>query len=44
MFPPDFRGAIFAISANEPSREGETDQERAAWVERNANRTAHKVE
>jgi hypothetical protein len=33
-FPPNFGGAIFAISADEPSCEGETDQERAARVER----------
>jgi hypothetical protein len=43
-FPPGFRGAIFAISADEPSHEGETDQERAARVERNADRTSRRVE
>jgi hypothetical protein len=42
-FPPGFRGAIFTISADEPSREGEIDQERAARVERNANRMARRV-
>jgi hypothetical protein len=43
-FPPGFGGAIFAISADEPSCEGERDQERAAWVERNTDRMAHRVE
>jgi hypothetical protein len=43
-FTPSFEGAIFAISANEPSHKGEMDQERAAWVERNADRMAHRVE
>jgi hypothetical protein len=32
-FPLGFRGVIFAISADEPSHEGEMDQERAAQVE-----------
>jgi hypothetical protein len=44
VFPPNFGGAIFAISTNEPSHEGETDQEQAAQVERNADRTARRVE
>jgi hypothetical protein len=35
---------MFTISADEPSREGEIDQERATQVERNAERTAHRVE
>jgi hypothetical protein len=43
-FPADFGGAIFAISADQPSREWETDQERADQVERNANCMAHRVE
>jgi hypothetical protein len=41
---PDFEGTIFTISADEPSRKGEMDQERAARVERNVDRTAHRVE
>jgi hypothetical protein len=44
VFPPGFGGAIFAISADKPSRKGETDQERAAQVERNADRMARRVE
>jgi hypothetical protein len=43
-FPPSFGGAIFAISADEPSHEGETNQERAARMERNTDCTAHRVE
>jgi hypothetical protein len=44
VFPPGFGGTIFAISTDEPSREGETDQERAAQVERNVDRMARRVE
>jgi hypothetical protein len=44
VFSPDFAGTIFAISADEPSREGETDQERAARVERNTDHMARGVE
>jgi hypothetical protein len=40
---PGFRGAIFTISTDEPSYEGEMDQERAARVERNVDRMARRV-
>jgi hypothetical protein len=43
-FPPDFGGAIFAVSNDEPPRDGETDQERAAWEERNAGCRARRVD
>lgn len=34
-FPPGFGGMIFNISADEPSRDGEIEQEKAARVEWN---------
>jgi hypothetical protein len=43
-FSPGFGGAIFAISNNEPPRDGETDQERVAREERNADRRALRVD
>jgi hypothetical protein len=43
-FPPGFGGAVFAISNDEPPRDGETDQERVAQEERNANRRAWRVD
>jgi hypothetical protein len=43
-FPPDFGGTVFAVSNDEPPRDGETDQERAAWEERNADRRARRVD
>jgi hypothetical protein len=43
-FPPDFGGAVFAVSNDEPPHDGETDQERAAWEERNADRRARRVD
>jgi hypothetical protein len=42
-FPPGFGGAIFAVSNDEPPRDGETDQERVAQEERNADRRARRV-
>jgi hypothetical protein len=35
-FPPSFRGAVFAVSNDEPPRDEETDQERLTREERNA--------
>jgi hypothetical protein len=43
-FPPDFGGTVFAVSNDEPPRDGETDQERAAWEERNADLRARRVD
>jgi hypothetical protein len=43
-FSPGFGGAVFAISNDEPPRDGETDQERADREERNANRRAQRVD
>jgi hypothetical protein len=43
-FPPDFGGAVFAISNDEPSSDRETDQERIAREERNADRRAWRVD
>jgi hypothetical protein len=34
-FPPDFRGAVFAVSNDEPPHDEEIDQERVAQEERN---------
>jgi hypothetical protein len=42
-FPPDFEGAVFAISNDEPPRNGETDQERVAREERNTDRRCGKT-
>jgi hypothetical protein len=39
-FSPGFRGAVFAVSNDEPPRDGETDQERVAQEERNTDRRA----
>jgi hypothetical protein len=44
VFLPSFRGMIFNISTNEPSCSGETPQESAKCVERNANCAACKVD
>jgi hypothetical protein len=43
-FPPDFGGAVFAVSNDEPPRAGETNQERIAQEERNADRRARRVD
>jgi hypothetical protein len=43
-FPPGFGGAVFAVSNDEPPRDGETDQERVAREERNADRRAWRVD
>jgi hypothetical protein len=43
-FPPGFGGAIFAVSNDEPPRDGETDQERIAREERNTDRTTRRVD
>jgi hypothetical protein len=43
-FPPGFGGAVFAVSNDEPTRDGETDRERAAREERNADRRAQRVD
>jgi hypothetical protein len=43
-FPPGFGGTIFAVSNDEPPRDGETDQERVAREERNADRRAPRVD
>jgi hypothetical protein len=43
-FPPGFGGAVFAVSNDEPSRARETDQERTAREERNADRRARRVD
>ena len=40
-FPPFYGGAIFNVSVNSPPREGETEEDRAARVNRNANRAQH---
>ena len=37
-FPPGFEGRIFHVSTNEPSRDGENDEERQQRLNRNANR------
>jgi hypothetical protein len=42
-FPPGFGGVVFAVSNDEPPRNGETDQERVAREERNADRRARRV-
>jgi hypothetical protein len=42
-FPPSFGGTVFAVSNDEPPHDGETDQERTAREERNANRRAGRV-
>jgi hypothetical protein len=42
-FPPDFGGAVFAVSNDEPPHNGETDQERVAWEERNTDRRARRL-
>jgi hypothetical protein len=42
-FPPGFGGTIFAVSNDEPPRDGETDQERIAREERNSDRRAQRV-
>jgi hypothetical protein len=43
-FPPGFEGVVFAISNDDPPRNGETDQERVAREERNADRRARRVD
>jgi hypothetical protein len=43
-FPLDFGGAVFAVSNNKPPRNGETDQERVAQEERNADHRARRVD
>jgi hypothetical protein len=43
-FPLSFRGAVFTISNDEPTRDGETNQERVAQEERNADRRAWRVD
>jgi hypothetical protein len=43
-FPPGFGGAVFAVSNNEPPRDGETNQERVAREERNADHRARRVD
>jgi hypothetical protein len=43
-FPPGFEGAVFAVSNDETPRDGETDQERVAWEERNADRRVRRVD
>jgi hypothetical protein len=43
-FPPRFGGAVFAVSNDEPPRNGETDQERVAREERNVDRRAWRVD
>jgi hypothetical protein len=43
-FPPGFGGVVFAVSNDEPPRDGETDQERVAREERNADRRARRVD
>jgi hypothetical protein len=42
-FPPGFGGSIFAVSNDEPPRDGETNQERVAREERNTDRRAQRV-
>jgi hypothetical protein len=42
-FPPNFGGAVFAVSNNEPPHDGETNQERVSREERNADHSAQKV-
>jgi hypothetical protein len=42
-FPPCFRGSIFAVSNDEPPRDGETKQERVAREERTTDRRAQRV-
>jgi hypothetical protein len=43
-FPPGFGGTIFAVSNDEPPRDGETNQERIAREERNADHRARRVD
>jgi hypothetical protein len=43
-FPPSFGGTVFAVSNDEPPRDGETDQERVAREERNADSRAWRVD
>jgi hypothetical protein len=43
-FPLGFGGVVFAVSNDEPPRDGETDQERVAREERNVNCRARRVD
>jgi hypothetical protein len=43
-FPPGFGGTIFTVSNDVPPRDGETDQERVTWEERNASRRVRRVD
>jgi hypothetical protein len=43
-FPPGFGGTVFAVSNDEPPHDGETNQERVAREERNADRRARRVD
>jgi hypothetical protein len=43
-FPPGFGGSVFTVINNELPRDGETDQERVAREERNADRRARRVD
>jgi hypothetical protein len=43
-FPPSFEGVVFAVSNDEPPRDGETNQERVAREERNADCRAWRVD
>jgi hypothetical protein len=43
-FPPNFEGIVFTVSNDEPPHDGETDQERVAREERNADHRARRVD
>jgi hypothetical protein len=43
-FPLGFGGIVFAISNDEPSHDGETNQERVTQEERNTDRRAQRVD
>jgi hypothetical protein len=43
-FLPSFGGAVFAVSNDEPTRDGEIDQDRVAQEESNADRRAQRVD
>ena len=42
-FPPFCGGGIFNVSVDSPPRDGETKEDRAAHVNRNANRAQHRA-
>jgi hypothetical protein len=43
-FPPSFGGVVFIVSKDKPPHDGETDQDRVAREERNADRRARRVD